>query len=134
MKNPLQSSIFLSKFFSYGLLFFYCGIIFYLSSQVFSVETPYSNLDKIVHLIEYSILGFLASNAFSKNGSKENKDKTLFLSILFSFFYGLSDEVHQLTVPGRTFSLMDLLFDLLGGSLGGWFFWKSQDSAKTKTF
>lgn len=32
--------------------------------------------------------------------------------------YSLSDEIHQLFVPGRSFQLMDLGLDLLGGIIG----------------
>ena len=41
--------------------------------------------------------------------------RSLFLPpVLFSMFYALTDEIHQIYVPGRAFELKDLLIDSLG--------------------
>ena len=37
---------------------------------------------------------------------------------LFAMTYGLSDEFHQLFVPGRSAELYDALADTIGGFLG----------------
>ena len=39
------------------------------------------------------------------------------VAIAFTAVYGVFDEFHQLYVPGRTFSYLDIGFDILGGSL-----------------
>ena len=38
--------------------------------------------------------------------------------VLFASLYGISDEVHQLFVPGRTFSIQDMMADGLGALAG----------------
>ena len=43
---------------------------------------------------------------------------SLVLVLGLTELYALSDEIHQLYVPGRTFQLMDLALDLLGGVIG----------------
>ncbi len=43
---------------------------------------------------------------------------TLFMSILFSFLYACTDEIHQIFVPGRSAQFRDVLIDTLGASFG----------------
>jgi VanZ family protein len=69
---------------------------------------PFPGFDKIVHIIEYSVLGFLLSG-IGKN--------TVFI-FLVGLLYGLSDEIHQIFVPFREFSLLDILSDAVGVYLG----------------
>jgi VanZ family protein len=42
----------------------------------------------------------------------------LILSILLSFLYGISDEIHQHFVPYRDADLVDVLADMLGAVMG----------------
>ena len=82
------------------------AVIFILSSIPGSLlELPFPGFDKIVHFIEYFILGFLWSRVL---GNK------VALVIILGVFYGLFDEVYQIYVPFREFSLFDLLSDSLG--------------------
>lgn len=39
-------------------------------------------------------------------------------SVVFAFLYAVSDEIHQLFIPGRAFQLFDILVDSLGIMLG----------------
>ncbi|MFH1859660.1 MAG: VanZ family protein [bacterium] len=105
----------------------YMGIIFGLSS-VTSDNTPsfFPFFDKIAHLTEYTGLGWLLRNAF--NGS-------FLAAVLTGSLYGLSDELHQLFVPGRECDYKDLLCDIAGcifgqfiGLLAWWKKTSSQDS------
>lgn len=41
-----------------------------------------------------------------------------YVAFLCAVLYGLSDETHQLFVPGREFSLFDLLADAVGAAVG----------------
>ena len=43
---------------------------------------------------------------------------TLAMSILFSFLYACTDELHQIFVPGRSAQFRDVLIDTLGASFG----------------
>ena len=42
----------------------------------------------------------------------------LTMSILFSFLYACTDEIHQIFVPGRSAQFRDVLIDTLGASFG----------------
>ena len=64
----------------------------------------------IYHLLEYFVLSFFLFRAF--NGY--NVKNAFLLSILISTLYGVTDEIHQLFVPGRAFEIKDIFIDLLG--------------------
>ena len=68
--------------------------------------------DKILHFIEYSMLGFLGFKAFS------NVKNSALLVIFFGTSFGCLNEVIQIFIPGRTPSLYDSLANLLGVSCG----------------
>ena len=41
---------------------------------------------------------------------------SMFITFTFCVAYGISDEIHQLFIPGRTFQLIDLVMDTGGAS------------------
>ena len=106
------------RFFSLWVpVIIYAGIIFYLSS-LSAKELPRVWIsDKIVHLIEFSILGFLIIRAIDQV-RMISLGKTLLFSTIIVLLYGFTDEIHQIFVSTREFSLFDLLFDGIGGLLG----------------
>ena len=96
----------------------YCLMIFVLSSQ----STPDEHLpgflfgmgDKLLHAIEYGILGILLYRAFIQT---TRPLKSMGLAILCSFIYGITDEIHQWFVPNRQTDVWDLFADTLGAAL-----------------
>ena len=68
--------------------------------------------DKILHFIEYSILGVLGFKAFS------DLKNSVLLVIFFGTSFGCLNELIQILIPGRTPSLYDSLANLLGVSCG----------------
>lgn len=94
------------------------ALIFFLSAQPKLPSIPlldeidYS--DKIKHAFFYGILGWLAWRAIDR---KMPKWRQLVITIVIAAIYGLTDEYHQLFVPGRTFDLLDLSADTLGASI-----------------
>jgi VanZ family protein len=42
--------------------------------------------------------------------------------------YGITDEIHQMFVPGRIASVADILADITGGMLGAWIYLKTRKS------
>ena len=70
----------------------------------------------LAHFLEYTLLGFLFTLHFSFY--KLTKIKKASLAVAGCFIYALSDEIHQIYVPGRSFQFSDLLVDTLGGLLG----------------
>jgi len=92
----------------------YCCLIFYLSSIEARNLRPYfffSGEDKILHLIEYAILGFLLMRCM---GPWRENPCTRGYCIFFGLIYGISDEFHQAFVPGREASAWDVLADMAG--------------------
>jgi VanZ family protein len=90
----------------------YMASIFTLSSLSLSTAPgQVSYLSYIFHTIEYFILAVLALRAF-----RETKSPFAY-AILFAVLFGISDEVHQLFVPGRTFSFLDICADIAGALL-----------------
>lgn len=69
--------------------------------------------DRIEHFLEYFGLGVLLLIAVASFGSIQRL-KLVSGSWLFGALYALSDEVHQMFVPGRQPSWNDVLFDVLG--------------------
>lgn len=101
----------------------YSAIIFVASSLPGS-ELPWPNipfLDKVVHLIEYMILGFLFSRALRHTETQLTRKEVVFWTLVFCLLYGASDEFHQWFVPGRMTDIFDLVADGVGGTLGGSF-------------
>jgi len=110
----------LKKFLFYWFpILIYCLLIFIQSSYPSTeliADWPY--IDKILHFAAYALLSTLFLRAFKTTRIKNNLKLVLILSVLFSFFYGISDEIHQYFVPYRNADLMDVLADLLGSIMG----------------
>jgi VanZ family protein len=71
---------------------------------------------KCAHVSEYFVLGALVMNAMKT--SKVLKFKALIFSVLICILYAISDELHQLFVPGRGAQVMDVLIDSAGAIAG----------------
>jgi len=70
-------------------------------------------LRKIAHIAEYFILTFFLYRAFK--GTFDMKAACLFVWLAaLSFFYAISDEIHQSFVPGRACAIGDVLIDSVG--------------------
>ena len=95
----------------------YAGFIFYLSSRQWSGTSLFPFSDKVLHLVLYFGLGGLTLWALRMTKLK-GKGSIGYIAFIFVALYGLSDEFHQLFVPGREFSLFDLLADAAGAALG----------------
>ena len=70
---------------------------------------------KSAHFIGYMILGILASGLILQY---ENINKKYPLAFLICVIYAISDEIHQLFVPGRSGQVRDVLIDSAGSFLG----------------
>ena len=87
-------------------------LIFYVSSrESFNISSgPESWVANAYH---FCVFFFFA--AFLIMGCvKGKKIKWMIFGVLFSIFYAVSDEFHQLFVPGRFSSLGDVLIDFSG--------------------
>ncbi len=98
---------------------FYCLLIFSLSAQSdLASISPVVVPDKIAHLLEYAGFGFLLMRILRYLEPEAEYVKHLIWVLTAALIYGLSDEIHQLYVPNREFSWMDLLADGAGGYIG----------------
>lgn len=73
------------------------------------------SLRKIAHMLEFTALSFSLNNAIS--ATFEKKGASL-ISFILTIIVMISDEIHQIFVPGRAFQFSDLLIDGFGAILG----------------
>lgn len=105
------------KYLRWTVTIAYAGFIFYLSSRQWSGTSLFPFSDKVFHLILYFGLGGLTLWALRMTKLK-GKTSIGYIAFILVALYGLSDELHQLFVPGREFSLFDLIADAAGAALG----------------
>lgn len=96
----------------------YAGFIFYLSSRVWP-EAPhlFPYADKVIHLVIYAPLSFCLVWALRATAMR-NREGIPAVALLLAILYGITDEVHQMFVPGRQASVVDFIADALGALLG----------------
>lgn len=139
----------LKKYFSWSLLIGFMAVVFWFSDQtaIASTDTSSSFIEtvlnivtfsllspeklteiailietpvrKLAHFTLYFIMGLLSFNALYNSNQKSAK-KLIIFSLLICFFYAVSDEVHQIFVPGRAGMIGDVIIDT-AGSLSGIF-------------
>ncbi|WP_080801107.1 VanZ family protein [Arabiibacter massiliensis] len=72
-------------------------------------------LSSIAHFCEYTVFGALLANALRRHMPL---GRACLAAIACASLYGVTDEFHQLFVPGRMCDPADWLVDTLGASLG----------------
>ena len=71
---------------------------------------------KSAHFFIYFLLGFLVISYIKE--FDEVTRKTMFMAILICLVYACSDEIHQLSVAGRSGEFFDVILDSIGSSVG----------------
>jgi VanZ family protein len=97
----------------------WAAIIFVLSS-IPGRSFPQSKLfgyDKVLHATVYAVLGALCFMAIRRAWALRPQWLIVAAGAM-ALAYGLTDEFHQLFVPGRSADLMDVLADGIGGLIG----------------
>jgi VanZ family protein len=125
-----------AKIFWWVLIVLWCGLIFYMSSknaaessnqslfladlfnrllkQLFGPHALALSEDvvrKTAHFSEYLVLGCLLFMGFLDKSKLARSILSVFIAGLL---FAVSDEVHQLFVPGRTLRPFDVLVDMAG--------------------
>ena len=100
----------------------YCGVIFMLSSRSAPPGAHWEFLDlpgadKVGHGILYAGLAGVVSLGIWRSNERVRVPVHFWIPVLFALLYGLSDEVHQIYVPERSFVWMDLLADGVGATI-----------------
>ena len=70
-----------------------------------------------VHIAAYAGLAALTARATAR-GVRHVSWTAVFAAIVISSLYGVSDEYHQIFVPGRTFDVLDMAADAAGSVAG----------------
>ena len=77
-----------------------------------TIEKTFTPIRKTAHFFIYLILGLLVFNCF------EIDKKYIIYAILICLLYSISDEIHQMFVPGRSGEVLDMFIDTAGATLG----------------
>jgi VanZ family protein len=93
----------------------YVAVIFTLSSWSNPPSGPGLQLDKVVHVVEYGILGILLGWAARP---RLRGGRLIALAIVLGFLVAVSDELYQRATPGRESSVVDVVADCVGLILG----------------
>jgi VanZ family protein len=97
----------------------WAGLIFWFSSIPYlRLVQPWWDiiLRKLGHALVFGVLARLVARAWT--GSTRWSWKRIFVwSLVLTFLYACSDEIHQAFVPGRSCTLGDVLIDTTGGWL-----------------
>lgn len=141
MIQKLKKQDKVNKIISLILLISWLLLIFYFSNQQGSVSENSSNqvinlldnffklfnqnlditrLDYIVYLVRKSahmFLYFILYLLTYYTMYEFNIKKRIYLSLIFCFLYAVSDEIHQLFIPRRSFQITDIFIDTIGASL-----------------
>jgi VanZ family protein len=82
--------------------------------------------DKVAHLMIYGLLGAAVARAIWGRSGNPTLFRVAIWATVVSALYGLSDEAHQLFVPGRSFEIWDLVADAFGALVGAALFLKAR--------
>ncbi len=74
--------------------------------------------DKLVHIAVYAVFGWLCARALLWTKRARPRWRTLVAAVALASSYGISDEVHQWFVPGRSADWRDVVADAIGAALG----------------
>ena len=101
----------------WGALVLYSALIFAASSgSSTGIRLPVSGLDKAVHFVVYAVWALLGLAALSRQFPRLSLRRRAVLAALGAAAYGLSDELHQMFVPGRHADPLDWLADVAGAA------------------
>ena len=99
------------------------ALIFAASSIPNLRNLPGGMSDKSGHSIGYAMLAGLLLRAFAGGRLRGITWKGGLIAIVLATLYGVTDEFHQLFVPGRSADPYDVLADCVGATIGvaiGW--------------
>ncbi len=80
------------------------------------IDSLQNAVRKFAHFAEYAVLGMLLSMAIGCHTSKPAL--RFFISLASGTAYAVTDEIHQLFVPGRASMIKDVLLDGVGVAAG----------------
>ena len=81
-----------------------------LLNFIFPFELTEDFVRTMAHFSEFACLSFFINNLFVAYKEKLNP----VVACALSFFYAITDEIHQIFVPGRACQFLDMMVDLAG--------------------
>ncbi len=103
----------------YRIFLFAYLILIVIISSIPGHNFPKSELfsyDKLLHVTEYSLVGFLALGAFGRN-----RISRIVIILLACACFAAADEFWQSLIPGRNSDMMDFFADNIGIWIGAGF-------------
>jgi VanZ family protein len=97
----------------------YAGAIFLASStpHPLGIERLPPFVDKVVHALVFGGLSFTVWMALRGSAPEASTTRLSLLAIVMTTLYGVTDELHQSFVPGRSMEMLDLAADVGGACL-----------------
>ena len=85
-----------------------------------SINLVHHCVRKTAHAVEYAILGFLIWRVVQSAPAlaSHRPARHFRLALLLAALYAVTDETHQIFVPGRDAAVRDVLLDTCGAGLG----------------
>jgi len=111
----------------------YYAFIFYLSSRSYDIKIDILFFDKIIHIVEFALLGLLLSFGFFMSLKSSLKVKAV-LTFCSGILLGGLDEFHQYFIPRRSVEFFDVFTDAIGILIGLLLYYYFSRSAKGKAF
>ena len=101
------------KWLYWGIVYVIAVAIFYFSSLSYPLgkDSAAGLSSWIFHIVEYAMLSLAVYFAFKSSKKLSNYRLN---TLLFILLFAISDELHQMLVPGRITSLWDIGVDLAG--------------------
>lgn len=102
----------------WGPVVAHMALLFFASAAPDTGTVTESLGDKFLHIAAYAPLGFLILRALTGGRLANIRWPRALAAVALSVLYGVSDEIHQIYVPGRTPDSLDVVADAVGAALG----------------
>ena len=96
----------------------YMAMLFGFSSLSTTPSPPGALTYYEVHFAAYAGLAAITVRALARGRLRNVTWRAVCGAVAISSLYGVTDEYHQLFVPGRSFEVLDMLADALGAVAG----------------
>lgn len=94
-------------------------LFIFAASSVPDLPAPPGGItDKVAHSLVYAVLAVLILRALTGGRMAGVTLRRALAALALTTLYGVTDEIHQSLVPGRTPELLDVLADARGAALG----------------
>ncbi len=106
---------------SSSLIAFFISLLpdgFFNSDKEVLIQNASHLVRKMAHFTIYTALGISVFSMFKLLIEKIKPIHTIIISTLFCLMYAISDEIHQMFVPGRSCQISDIILDTSGALTG----------------